>query len=352
MIKLNNVFITISYAATGLYRENAEDRLLQGGNVSPVVPGAPGSQPGAFLPSVSSNYLFTQSHIVVDHLPPHLSVFSKPFFLQEGSSSMQADGVPAVAVAADTGAQTMLAPMSVITNNRFVHVREQGQEYYIVSEGATLNNFFAANGPPEVTSYVWNKVRTPDTTLAVYATTIRIELGSTLATNKKHYLDDTHELTQLGRNQLAMSPNMEVFRMVFACKGAGSDRYKGSSKTNCELVCGFKGQGKCNCSEEQLRNHHACKVRAHVTRTLQNIQDKVAIVKIFNTHVPAGVTPRPPPPQSLRMDPVAGRHIYIHIYMQSCRVESSGDSRRRERQFRAHNCHLFYDKYIHTYMHQ
>ena len=88
MIKFTNVFITISYAATRLYRENAEDRLLQGGNVSPVVPGAPGSQPGAFLPSVSSNYLFTQSHIVVDNLPPHLSVFSKPFFLQEGSSSM------------------------------------------------------------------------------------------------------------------------------------------------------------------------------------------------------------------------------------------------------------------------
>jgi hypothetical protein len=115
---------------------------------------------------------------------------------------MQADGVPAVAGAADTGAQKILAPMSVITNNRFDHVQEQGQEYYIVSEGATLNNFFSANGPPEVTSYVWNKVRTPDTTLAVYATTIRIELGSTLATNKKHYLDDTHELTQLGRNQL------------------------------------------------------------------------------------------------------------------------------------------------------
>jgi hypothetical protein len=83
MIKFTNVFITISYAATGLYRENAEDRLLQRGNFSPVVPGAPGSQPGAFLPSVSSNYLFTQSHIVVDNLPPHLSVFSKPFFLQE-----------------------------------------------------------------------------------------------------------------------------------------------------------------------------------------------------------------------------------------------------------------------------
>ncbi len=111
----------------------------------------------------------------------------------------------------------------------------------------------------------------------------------------KHHLDDCAALSELGRMVIKTKPQLQCYKLQFACCRMPSVNYKGpkSRRMNCQPACKFQGEGDCSCFYS-TQVHHQCTARLKITRTLQNAHDGVVVITFMNDRVP-GTIPRPVP---------------------------------------------------------
>lgn len=221
----------------------------------------------------------------------------------EGSSSAHAAG-HAVRPLLGAAEGKVLAPRLV---NRTACLVERISEFkWRVAAGEAVAHFLGANGPPEIVSYNWNKVKSWSCQVTVCREPV-VPYGQRFA---HHDFADLLRLTSLGECQLRKPEEKQplVYTLELACSGTSHGLPKGThDPTNCARVCcGALGSTTCSCKQKR---HQACSVRVQITATPALVRQGRFEIQLKGTHVPTGVQPVPPPLSGLRIDPSLKRQL-------------------------------------------
>ena len=198
----------------------------------------------------------------------------------------------------------VLAPRVV---NRTACLVERISEFkWRVAAGEAVAHFLGANGPPEIVSYNWNKVKSWSCPVTVCRELV-VPDGQRFA---HHDFADLLRLTSLGERQLRKPEEKQdlVYTLQLACSGASHGLPKRThDPTNCARVCcGALGSTTCSCKQKR---HQACSVRVHITATPALVRQGRFEIELKGSHVPNGVQPVPPPLSGLRIDPSLQRQL-------------------------------------------
>ena len=125
---------------------------------------------------------------------------------------------PAAESSSQGSSSQMLAPYSVsLDRGRYTQI---GPARWRMQAGSTVSSFIGANGPPSVTGYNWNKVRSHVDTVLVTLATVEPPRGATgkLATSR-HDVADKLWLTAHGLARAAKPSqcNTRVYLLELAC---------------------------------------------------------------------------------------------------------------------------------------
>ena len=147
--------------------------------------------------------------------------------------------------------------------NRTACLVERISEFkWRVAAGEAVAHFLGANGPPEIVSYNWNKVKSLSCPVTVCRELV-VPDGQRFA---HHDFADLLRLTSLGERQLRKPEEKQdlVYTLQLACSGASHGLPKRThDPTNCARVCcGALGSTTCSCKQKR---HQACSVRVHIT---------------------------------------------------------------------------------------
>ena len=174
-----------------------------------------------------------------------------------------------------------------------------------VAAGEAVAHFLAANGPPEIVSYNWNKVASWSCPVAVCREPV-VPSGQRFA---HHDFADLLRLTSLGARELRKPEEKQslVYRLELACSGASHGLSKHTfDPTNCARVCCGAPGSMCTCKQKP---HQACSVRVLITATPALVRQGRFEIELKGSHVPNGVQPVPPPLNGLRIDPSLQRQL-------------------------------------------
>ena len=176
-----------------------------------------------------------------------------------------------------------------------------------VAAGEAVAHFLAANGPPEIVSYNWNRVTAPwSCPVAVCREPVVPDPGQRFA---HHDFADLLRLTSFGECALRKPGEKQslVYRLELACSGASHGLPKRAyDPTNCARVCCGALGSTCTCKQKR---HQACCVRILITATPALVRQGRFEIKLKGSHVPNGVQPVPPPLNGLRIDPSLQRQL-------------------------------------------
>ena len=168
-----------------------------------------------------------------------------------------------------------------------------------VPMGEAVAHFLAANGPPEIVSYNFNKVWGRHCAVSVQRHPV-VPAGPRFA---HHDFADILELTSLGERQLSMPEEKQplVFTLELACSGASHGLPKKSvDPCNCARVCCGALGSACSCARKA---HKGCSVRVLLTATPALVKAGKINIELRGSHVPVGEQAVPPPLNGLRVDP-------------------------------------------------
>ena len=174
-----------------------------------------------------------------------------------------------------------------------------------VAAGEAVAHFLAANGPPEIVSYNWNKVASWSCPVAVCREPV-VPSGQRFA---HHDFADLLRLTSLGARELRKPEEKQslIYRLELACSGASHGLSKHTfDPTNCARVCCGAPGSMCTCKQKR---HQACSVRVLITATPALVRQGRFEIELKGSHVPNGVQPVPPPLNGLRIDPSLQRQL-------------------------------------------
>lgn len=197
----------------------------------------------------------------------------------------------------------VLAPYAII---RTACLAEQvAERKWRVVMGEPVAHFLAANGPPQIVAYNFNKFESWVCPVGVQRHAC-IPAGTRFA---HHDFADVLELTALGKSQLRLPEctQPQVYRLVLACSGASYGMPKQApDPTNCARVCCGGLGSACTCKRKR---HQSCAVRVRLTATPALISAGKIEIEMCGSHVPDGETPIPPPLNGLRIDPHLKRQL-------------------------------------------